>query len=343
MESKMDLVNMLVYRLADDVNLSISELKSRIEISMMDYNVEKIETTELSVGAGRMTDALWMYFEIGKLSQNISQGTLDQYKLVVYQLVSMIRKELNMITSDDIKVFLLKMKMINGCSDVTVNNKRLNLSSVFGYLHNHEKIARNPMNKVDRIKCCSKIKKPLSEIEVEMILMACGQLKPVAMKRAVAIMYLLLDTGVRVSELCSLNVCDLDFQKHTGIVLGKGNKERYIYFSPRTEVRLKDYLDTREDVKFRSDIPLFASLDFNHDRMNKSGIEYILKVLGEKSGVYRLHPHLVRATFATNLSKKGVPINVIAKLLGHANLNTIHRYVLVSDEFISTQYTKYIA
>lgn len=343
MESKSDLVNALVYQLADEVNLSISELKSRIEISMINYNIERMETTELSIGAGRMTDALWMYFEIGKLSQNISQGTLDQYKLVVYQLVTIVGKELNMVTADDVKVFLLKMKMVNGCCDTTINNKRLNLSSVFGYLHNHEKIARNPMNKVDKIKCSSKIKKPLSEIEVEMILMACGQLKPVAMKRAVAIMYFLLDTGVRVSELCSLNVCDLDFQNHTGIVLGKGNKERYIYFSPRTEVRLKDYLNTRDDVKFRSDVPLFASLDFNHDRMNKSGIEYILKVLGEKSGVYRLHPHLVRATFATNLSKKGVPINVIAKLLGHANLNTIHRYVLVSDEFISMQYSKHIA
>ena len=343
MESKSDLVNALVYQLADEVNLSISELKSRIEISMINYNIERMETTELSIGAGRMTDALWMYFEIGKLSQNISQGTLDQYKLVVYQLVTIVGKELNMVTADDVKVFLLKMKMVNGCCDTTINNKRLNLSSVFGYLHNHEKIARNPMNKVDKIKCSSKIKKPLSEIEVEMILMACGQLKPVAMKRAVAIMYFLLDTGVRVSELCSLNVCDLDFQNHTGIVLGKGSKERYIYFSPRTEVRLKDYLNTREDVKFRSDVPLFASLDFNHDRMNKSGIEYILKVLGEKSGVYRLHPHLVRATFATNLSKKGVPINVIAKLLGHANLNTIHRYVLVSDEFISMQYSKHIA
>lgn len=343
MESKMDLVNALVYRLADKTDMPISELKAAIEISMYDYNVEKMETTELSVGAGRMTDALWMYFEIGKLSQNISKGTLDQYKLVVYQLVTIVGKELNMITSDDVKMFLLKMKMINGCCDTTVNNKRLNLSSVFTYLHNHEKIARNPMNKVDKIKCSSRIKQPLSEIEIEMILMACGELKPNARKRAVAMMYFLLDTGVRVSELCSLNVCDIDFQNKRGIVLGKGNKERYIYFSPRTEVRLKDYLATRDDVKFRADVPLFASLDMHHDRMNKSGIEYILKVLGKKSGVYRLHPHLVRATFATNLSKKGVPINVIAKLLGHANLNTIHRYVLVSDEFISVQYAKHIA
>ena len=339
MESKADLVNSLVYRLADKVEIPISELKAAIEISMYEYNIEKIESTELTVsGAGNITDQLWMYFEIGKLSQNITRGTLDQYKLVVYQLCTLIGKELNLITSDDVKVFLLKMKMINGCSDVTINNKRLNLSSVFSYLYAHEKIARNPMNKVDKIKCCSRIKQPLSEIELEVILMASGELKSTARKRAVAIMYFLLDTGVRVSELCSLNVSDLDFVNHKGIVLGKGNKERYIYFSPRTEVRLKDYLETREDVKYRKDVPLFASLDLPHARLHKGGVENILRQLGKKSGVYRLHPHLVRATFATNLSKKGVPIEVIAKLLGHANLNTIHRYVLVTDDFAKTKY-----
>ena len=341
MESKVDLVNALVYRLADDVNLSIGELKQRIEISMLEYSVEKIDTTDLTVGgAGNITEQLWMYFEIGKLSQNITRGTLDQYKLVVYQLCTIAGKEINLITADDVKVFLLKMKMLNGCSDVTLNNKRLNLSSVFSYLHNHEKIARNPMSRVDKIKCCSRIKQPLSEIEVEVILMSTGELRPTARKRAVAIMYFLLDTGVRVSELCSLNVCDLDFNEHRGIVLGKGNKERYIYFSPRTVVRLKDYLDTREDIKQRNDVPLFASLDLPHQRMHKGGIEYILRELGKKSGVNRLHPHLVRATFATNLSKKGVPIEIIAKLLGHANLNTIHRYVLVTDDFIYSK-TKY--
>ena len=339
MESKADLVNSLVYRLADKVEMPISELKAAIEISMYEYNIEKIATTELTVGgAGNITDQLWIYFEIGKLSQNITRGTLDQYKLVVYQLCTLIGKELNLITSDDVKVFLLKMKMLNGCSDVTVNNKRLNLSSVFSYLYAHEKIARNPMNKVDRIKCSSRIKQPLSEIEVEVILMNCGALNEASRKRAVALMYFLLDTGVRVSELCSLNVDSLDFQNRSGIVLGKGNKERYIYFSPRTEVRLKDYLKTREDTKKRSDVPLFASLKKPHTRMNKSGIENILRQIGKLSGVYRLHPHLVRATFATNLSKKGVPIEVIAKLLGHANLNTIHRYVLVTDDFAKTKY-----
>ena len=339
MESKTDLVNSLVYRLADKVEMPISELKAAIEISMYEYNIEKITTTELTIsGAGNITDQLWLYFEIGKLSQNITKGTLDQYKLVVYQLCTLIGKELNLITSDDVKVFLLKMKMINGCSDVTVNNKRLNLSSVFSYLYAHEKIARNPMNKVDRIKCSSRIKQPLSEIEVEVILMSTGELKEKARKRAVAIMYFLLDTGVRVSELCSLNISDLDFNAHQGIVLGKGNKERYIYFSPRTKVRLEDYLETREDAKSRRDVPLFASLDLPHQRLHKGGIESILRQLGKISGVYRLHPHLVRATFATNLSKKGVPIEVIAKLLGHANLNTIHRYVLVTDDFAKIKY-----
>lgn len=336
MESKDDLVNALVYRLADRVDMPIGELKAAIEVSMFDYNVKRIETTEVSCGGGNITDNLWMYFEIGKLSQNISQGTIEQYKLVAYQLVSITRKELNMVTPDDVKVFLLKMKVLNGCSDVTVNNKRLCLSSIFSYLHKYDKVARNPMNKVDPIKCCSRIKKPLSDVEVEVILMACDDLSPKAKVRAIALIYFMLDTGVRVSELCSLTVGDIDIDNRKGIVLGKGNKERWIYFSDKTVVRLKQYLKSRGELT--AEVPLFCSLNKPYGRMNKGGIENILKELGRSSGVYRLHPHLLRATFATNLSKKGVPIEVIAKLLGHANLNTISRYVLVTDDYIQSRY-----
>lgn len=102
-------------------------------------------------------------------------------------------------------------------------------------------------------------------------------------------------------------------------------------------VRLKKYLNNRNGG-CAIDSPLFSTLIKPYRHMNKSGVENILKTLGENSGVIRLHPHLLRATFATNLSKKGVPIDVIAKLLGHANLNTITRYVLVTDDYIQKRY-----
>lgn len=337
METKSDLVNALVYRLADNVNMSVMELKSAIEISMFDYNVERIETTELSCGGGAVTDNLWMYFQMGKLSQNLAQGTLDLYKMVAYQLVTVINKELNMITSDDVKVFLLKMKMLNGCSDVTINHKRLVLSSIFSYLHNNDKIAKNPMCKVEPVKCKSQLKKPLTDIEVELILMACDDLEPKARERARAMIMFMLDTGVRVSELCNLKVGDIDMEHRKGVVLGKGNKERWIYFSEKTMVRLKKYLADRRGGN-GPESPLFCSLVRPFGHMHKSGVELLLKNIGKGCGVMRLHPHLLRATFATNLSKKGVPIDVIAKLLGHANLNTITRYVLVTDDYIQKKY-----
>ena len=337
METKSDLVNALVYRLADNVNMSIMELKSAIEISMFDYNVERIETTELSCGGGAVTDNLWLYFQMGKLSQNLTQGTLDLYKMVAYQLVMSVNKELNMVTSDDVKVFLLKMKTLNGCSDVTVNHKRLVLSSIFSYLHKNDKIAKNPMYKVDPIKCRSQLKKPLNDIEMELVLMACDDLKPLARQRARAMIMFMLDTGVRVSELCSLKVGDIDMDHRKGIVLGKGNKERWIYFSEKTLVRLKKYLVSRDGGN-DPESPLFCTLKKPYSHMHKSGVERLLHDIGDACGVTRLHPHLLRATFATNLSKKGVPVNVIAKLLGHANLNTISRYILVTDEYIQQRY-----
>lgn len=84
--------------------------------------------------------------------------------------------------------------------------------------------------------------------------------------------------------------------------------------------------------EYKEEIPLFSTCDKNNKRMHKAGIHAVVKKLSKKSGVQRLHCHLFRATYATNLAKRGVDINIIAKALGHANLNTISRYVLLTDD-----------
>ncbi len=144
-----------------------------------------------------------------------------------------------------------------------------------------------------------------------------------------------------MSELCSINLSDIDFGSLRCKVLGKGNKERYVYFTARTMVRLQEYFKTRKDIQhdggnaiFGLDTPLFATVDKRYKRVQKSGIECLIKKIGRISGVTRLHPHLLRATFATNLAKRGVALNVIAKALGHADLQTISKYVLLTDEVI---------
>lgn len=342
MNTKEDLINSLVIRLADKSGMSVNELKNEISIGLYDYSINKIETTELSIGNGNVTTSLFRYFEVGKLGSNMTYESIQRYREAVIQLCDFCHKELNMITSEDINVFLYGYRKLKGVQDTTMHSKRLYLSSVFSYLYKHNKIEYNPMELVDPIKCKSKIKTPLSDEEVERIRMACESENSKAKRRDLAIINFMLDTGVRVSELCNINIEDVNFSNKRVIVLGKGNKERYVEFSDRTKVRIEEYFKDRNDLHTNSNgaiyqlnYPLFASIDKNHHRLKKNGIENILKKIGQISGVVRLHPHLLRATYATNLARRGVDINTIAKSLGHANLNTISRYVLVTDEQVN--------
>lgn len=334
-ETKENLINSLVIQLADNTNLSIGDLKAKIQTELYNWNVTKIESTELSVANGDATRELLKFFEIGKLGSNKCRDTIVQYERVVMQLCDMIGKELNMINTDDVKYFLVMYKQINNVSDATMESKRLYLSSVFTYLYKNKKIDDNPMDRVDPISCIKKVKRALSEEELERIILACN-----GNKREIALVYFLANTGVRVSELANLKIKDIDFDGKRALVLGKRSKERYVYFDARTKVRILDYFENdRKDITFEngrmvydSNAPLIASEKGGYHPIKKNAIEDIIRRLGKRSGIDRVHPHLFRATYATNMIKRGVDIKVISILLGHEKIETTSMYILLSDE-----------
>lgn len=298
------------------------------------FSINKIKSTEISTTNGETTERLFQYFRIGKLSSGKSEDTINQYRRVVYQLCDFCNKEINMITTDDVLSFLTKYKKLHNIKESTMDSKRKYLSSVFTYLTKHKKLNENPMDLVEPVKYRKCVKIPLSDEEIEMVKINCAN------ARDLAIIQFSLDTGVRVSELCGINLSDIDFKNYTCKVIGKGNKERIVPFSGKTMIRINEYLKQRKDINFNgaflqydNNTPLFKSFK-RDDRIYKNGVECMMRKLGLKSGVIRLHPHLLRATFATRLAEKGVDIGMIAKLLGHANLGTIDRYVLIDQNRI---------
>ena len=151
----------------------------------------------------------------------------------------------------------------------------------------------------------------------------------------------ILDTGIRVSELCGLKLENVDFTRLSCVVLGKGNKEREVYFSGKTAIHIKEYLKERKDItidgmgiKYNKGTSLFVSTKYPYKHIQKTTVEQMIRNLGQASGVVRVHPHLFRATYATRLAQKGVSVNIIAKSLGHANLNTVERYALLDNMHI---------
>ena len=314
---------------------SLSIMKDMFWSVSYDFSFQQIKCTDVSTTDGSQTEYLFNYFSIGKLSSGMTTRSLEQYKLAVRQLCEFCNKELNTITTEDVMYFLVEYKRVHNISDISMEGKRKYLSSVFSYLTKHKKIKENPMLLVEPIKHKECVKKPLDDSEIEMLRINCKK------KRDLAIVNLFLDTGIRVSELCGLKLENVDFTRLSCVVLGKGNKEREVYFSGKTAIHIKEYLKERKDItidgmgiKYNKGTSLFVSTKYPYKHIQKTTVEQMIRNLGQASGVVRVHPHLFRATYATRLAQKGVSVNIIAKSLGHANLNTVERYALLDNMHI---------
>jgi integrase/recombinase XerD len=157
--------------------------------------------------------------------------------------------------------------------------------------------------------------------------------------RDLAIIDLLYSTGMRVGELVNLDRADLDFEQRECVVFGKGDKERRVYFDAKAKIHLMDYLSKRTD-----DNPaLFVTLDSPHTRLKISGVEIRLRRLGRLLSLNRIHPHKFRRTMATRAIDKGMPIELVQKILGHSQIDTTMQYAIVNQLNVKTSHQKFIA
>ena len=176
------------------------------------------------------------------------------------------------------------------------------------------------------------MKETYTDEEIEIMRDSCKSL------RDLSIIELLASTGMRIGELVLLNRRDINFAERECIVLGKGNKERVVYFDARTKIHLQNYLASRMD-----DNPaLFVSLKQPQTRVTISGIEERLRKLGRLLGIQKVHPHKFRRTLATMAIDKGMPIEQLQQLLGHKRIDTTLQYAMVKQSNVKIAHRKYI-
>ena len=192
---------------------------------------------------------------------------------------------------------------------------------------------KDPTRKVKKIKVTKKKKKAFTSDELERMRIACTDI------RDRALIEMLACTGCRVSELSNINLNDIDFTRKKVRIIGKGDKERTVFISDQAMIYLNRYLETRQD----NNISLFVSKRYPYDRLRKDGIERIVRDLGRSCNVYA-HPHKFRRTLCTQLIKRGMPLQDVAILLGHADINmTASTYYDASDDMIEYEYIRYAA
>lgn len=313
------------------VGMEMKDLKSVLYCVLVGY-----EITEKSTELQRM-DESWeeelCAFLVRKRVEGRSEGTIGQYSLHLRRMLQYINKPVKEITGADLFAYIAMYKQKRGVSGVYLDNIRLVFSSFFGWLNNKGYIGKNPAAGLDPIKTEKRIKKPLSDTELEMLRRKCR------IERDISLIEFLYSTGVRVSELVALDRQDIDFDGMKVVVYGKGAKERETYLTASACMHLKEYLDSRAD----GNEALFVGLKAPHERLTVSGVEEILRKLGRSTGIKKVHPHRFRRTMATNILNKGMPIEEVKEILGHVKLDTTMIYCQISRENVRHHHRKYMS
>ncbi len=271
-------------------------------------------------------------FIAAKRIEGRSEKTLKYYKSVIEKTVESIGKTVKHITTDDLRKYLSDYQEKKESSKVTIDNMRRILSSFFGWLEDEELIIKSPVRRIHKVKASKVIKETYTDEELEKMRDSCEEI------RDVALIDFLASTGMRVGELVKLNIEDIDFEERECTVLGKGDKERIVYFDVRSKIHLKQYIESRSD-----DNPaLFVSLNAPHERLEIGGVESRLRKIGNILGIDNVHPHRFRRTLATVAIDKGMPIEQLQQLLGHQRIDTTLQYAMVKQSNVKLAHRKYI-
>lgn len=280
----------------------------------------------------KTNEELVTLFIDSKKLEGCSENTIKYYVSTIGLMLNSLSKSINEIDTNDLRNYLSSYQQKNNSSKVTIDNIRRILSSFFSWLEDENYIIKSPVRRIKKVKSPITIKETYSDEELEVMR------DNVVNCRDLALIDILASTGMRVGELVKLNIEDVDFNERECLVLGKGNKERIVYFDARTKIHLRNYIDSRKDTNKA----LFVSLKAPYNRIGINGIECRLRSIGERLNIKKVHPHKFRRTLATMAIDKGMPIEQVQRLLGHEKVDTTLKYAMVKQSNVKTAHQKYI-
>ena len=220
----------------------------------------------------------------------------------------------------------------------TQNYHLIALRSFLKYLMKRGVTSLSP-DRIDLAKIKERSLDLISNVELDRLVNAPDKTNQKGL-RDKAIIELFFSTGLRLSELCSLNR-DLDLSKDEFSIRGKGEKVRVVFLSDSAKDAIRDYLKSRKDL----DEPLFIQYSSNGSKSNRltpRSIERIVKFYAIKAGISKkVTPHVIRHSFATDLLSNGADIRSVQMMLGHANIATTQIYTHITDKQLRDVHKKF--
>jgi len=283
------------------------------------------------------------------VEKGFSENTVAAYRNDLHQLAGFVEEEAAKrgtippwaaFDRQSMMSYLLDLKG-RGYAATTIARKVAAIKSFFGFMVADGMMKYNPTEGVGSTKVGKSLPKPISIAQVHRLLEQPAKLSTPEAKRDKAMLELLYATGMRVSELVSLDLTDLDTEGGYVRCFGKGHKERLIPIYERAVRALKDYLSGVRPRLVRSSEEKAVFLNRRGERLTRQGLWQILKGYAKEAELgVEITPHTLRHSFATHMLSGGADLRSVQELLGHANISTTQVYTHLTTEHIRRAYEK---
>lgn len=306
------------------------QLKTTLEESLYVYDITS-QSKELI--CSDLDEKINTYLLVRKI-EGIADKTIYNYKLILNKFADCFStKTISMITSMDIRYFLALYKKENDVKNSTLNSFIFCLKKFFAYLIDNDVIIKNPMNQIKEIKVEKRLKKIMTDEQLEILKINCKNIKEKLLVEFA------VSTGCRISEIANANIDNINWNEKSISIIGKGNKERIVYFNTKTKLLLEKYLKDRKE--FDEHKALFLSDKFPYQRIKSRALQLILSNIKTEANLQDyeyITMHGFRRKFATNNISHGMKLEYIQKILGHSNPETTLIYARISDKNIKSAY-----
>lgn len=270
-----------------------------------------------------------------ELEKKFSFNTILNYKIDLQEFARFIQnKDENQIEVQDVRKYLEYLNK-QKYHTASISRKISSLKSYFKYLKAENIIENNPLLLISNPKKEKKLPVFLNYQDLDKLLNTPDTTTSIGQRDAL-ILEMLYSTGIRVSELSNIKIKDINFDEHKILILGKGNKQRYVYYGTKCQKLLDQYLNNKRKGNYYSD---YLIVNKHGQKLNERMIRTIVTENAQKAQInVHVTPHVLRHTYATHMLNEGADLKSVGDLLGHENLSTTQIYTHVSNERLRKVY-----
>jgi integrase/recombinase XerC len=285
---------------------------------------------------------LHSFIEYIQIEKNYSEYTIQYYQEDIEHLF-LFMNEQHLLSLKDVEYFDARLYLTQlfekEYSRATLARKISSLRSFYKFLMREQIVDDNPFALLSQPKKHLRVPKFFYEEEMEKLFEVCSGNSEID-QRNKALLEILYATGIRVSECANITLKDIDLDFDTILVKGKGRKERIVIFGSFANEALKTYInESRQRLMSKTHTHPYLFVNYRGAPLTVRGIRHILNTMIEKAALTgKMHPHMLRHTFATHLLNNGADLRTVQELLGHANLSSTQVYTHVTKEHLRKTY-----